>query len=129
MSGQRVQEGQRTGYAGRYLDRRSARITDIGEAREARKSPTRPRNFAHPRRSQHAPKRTNLPYPVRVRNTAETWAGLVKGMREATGMSGNELARRLQVDRATIWRWESGRQKPDNPNIVKGLRRDLRTRP
>ncbi|HET8682053.1 MAG TPA: helix-turn-helix transcriptional regulator [Micromonosporaceae bacterium] len=46
------------------------------------------------------------------------WAELVKAMRSATGMSGAELARRLEVDRATIWRWEAGRQRPENSDLV-----------
>jgi len=33
-------------------------------------------------------------------------------------MSQSELARRLDTDRTTIWRWEHGRQRPDDPDIV-----------
>ena len=33
-------------------------------------------------------------------------------------MSGAELARRLQVDRATIWRWETGKQKPEGIEVI-----------
>jgi transcriptional regulator with XRE-family HTH domain len=57
-----------------------------------------------------------------MRNTPSgTWATLVKRMRAATGMTGADLARRLDVDRATIWRWEAGRQKPESADIVKAF--------
>jgi transcriptional regulator with XRE-family HTH domain len=57
-----------------------------------------------------------------MRNTPSgTWATLVKRMRDATGMTGADLARRLDVDRATIWRWEAGRQKPENADLVKAF--------
>lgn len=57
-----------------------------------------------------------------MRNTEiGTWATLVKRVREAAGMSGAELARRLDVDRATIWRWEVGRQKPESPDLIKAF--------
>lgn len=57
-----------------------------------------------------------------MRNTeGGTWATLVKRMRAATGMTGAELARRLDVDRATIWRWEAGRQKPESANLIKAF--------
>jgi len=59
-------------------------------------------------------------YGLRMRNTeGGTWATLVKKMRAATGMAGAELARRLDVDRATIWRWEAGRQKPESADLIK----------
>jgi transcriptional regulator with XRE-family HTH domain len=57
-----------------------------------------------------------------MRNAAGgTWATLVKRMRATTGMTGAELARRLDVDRATIWRWEAGRQKPESANLIKAF--------
>ncbi len=63
-----------------------------------------------------------MTYRLRMRNTeGGTWATLVKRMRAATGMTGAELARRLEVDRATIWRWEAGRQKPESPDLVKAF--------
>jgi transcriptional regulator with XRE-family HTH domain len=58
----------------------------------------------------------NTDPPVR-----RTWATLVKQMREATGMSGAELGRRLKVDRATVWRWEAGRQRPENLDLVQAF--------
>lgn len=63
-----------------------------------------------------------MSYGLRMRNAESgTWATLVKRMRAATGMSGAELARRLDVDRATIWRWEAGRQKPESPDLIKAF--------
>lgn len=63
-----------------------------------------------------------LAYGLRMRNTeGGTWATLVKRMRAATGMTGAELARRLDVDRATIWRWEAGRQKPESAELIKAF--------
>lgn len=63
-----------------------------------------------------------ITYGLRVRNNGHpergAWATLVRGARAATGMSGNELSRRLKVNRATIWRWESGIQRPDSPELV-----------
>jgi len=61
-------------------------------------------------------------YRLRMRNAGGgTWATLVKRMRAATNMTGAELARRLDVDRATIWRWEAGRQKPESPDLIKAF--------
>lgn len=63
-----------------------------------------------------------MSYGLRMRNTeGGTWATLVKRMRQATGMTGAELARRLDVDRATIWRWEAGRQKPESADLIKSF--------
>lgn len=47
----------------------------------------------------------------------QTWAAYIKAIREATGLSRAEMARRLDVDPSTIWRWETGRQKPESPDI------------
>ena len=63
-----------------------------------------------------------MSYGLRMRNTDDgSWATLVKRMRSATGMSGAELARRLEIDRATVWRWEAGRQKPESPDLIKAF--------
>jgi len=98
---QRTKPGQRKGYAGRRLDAR--------DRAGAGPQPSRPGAVA-----------TGRPYGVRVRNMGVgDWATLVKKMRDATKMTGAELSRRLNVDRATIWRWESGRQRPEDPNKVK----------
>jgi transcriptional regulator with XRE-family HTH domain len=63
---------------------------------------------------------------VRVRNTpAENrgaWAAFAKAARESArdgrGISQSELARQLKVDRVTVWRWEAGQQRPEDPEIV-----------
>ncbi len=36
-------------------------------------------------------------------------------------MTGAELSRRLNVDRATIWRWEAGKQSPENADLIKAF--------
>jgi transcriptional regulator with XRE-family HTH domain len=57
-----------------------------------------------------------------MRNTSGsvrgTWATLVTAAREAVGMTKVELGRRLDVDRATIMRWEAGSSRPDNAVVV-----------
>jgi transcriptional regulator with XRE-family HTH domain len=57
---------------------------------------------------------------LRVRNEPDRrqiWATYIRTVREATGMGRPELARRLGVDPATVWRWEQGKQKPEQPDI------------
>ncbi|HTF11564.1 MAG TPA: helix-turn-helix domain-containing protein [Asanoa sp.] len=44
--------------------------------------------------------------------------------RERTGLNQSELARRLETDRTTVWRWENGRQKPEDPEIVVAFARE-----
>jgi transcriptional regulator with XRE-family HTH domain len=68
-----------------------------------------------------------VPYGVRVRNTANRggWGGYVKAAREAALLSQSELARRLRTDRTTVWRWEAGRQTPENAGIVADVAREL----
>ncbi|MGW9196100.1 helix-turn-helix domain-containing protein [Micromonospora chersina] len=61
-----------------------------------------------------------------MRNTStndphETWANYVRALREATGLSRPQLAKRLVVDPATVWRWETGKQKPDGPAVPEAL--------
>src|SRR5688572_20611332 len=82
----------------------------------------RPRAGAGPQPASPSIAPLPLAYGLRMRNTPSgTWATLVKRMRDATGMTGADLARRLDVDRATIWRWEAGRQKPENADLVKAF--------
>lgn len=63
-----------------------------------------------------------LLYGVRVRNTSDanrgTWATFAKAARTGARMTQSELARRLNVERTTIWRWETGKQKPENADVV-----------
>lgn len=61
-------------------------------------------------------------YRVQVRNPApsgrDSWATYVKSARERVGMTKTELARRLRVDRATVARWESGANRPEDADLV-----------
>lgn len=61
-----------------------------------------------------------------MRNTSElraVWAEYVRRLRDATGISRPELARRLSVDPATVWRWETQKQKPESPDIPQAIAR------
>ncbi len=55
-----------------------------------------------------------------MRNTTDpqrqTWAQFAKAARGRISQS--ELARQLKVDRATIYRWETGQQRPENADTV-----------
>lgn len=61
-----------------------------------------------------------MPYGVRMRNTAGpergAWATYAKAARGL--MSQSELARRLGVDRVTVYRWETSKQRPESADIV-----------
>lgn len=67
----------------------------------------------------------SLPYGVHMRNTSGqqrgTWATYAKAAREGALFSKAELSRRLQVDRGTIHRWESGATRPENPEVVQAF--------
>lgn len=69
------------------------------------------------------------PYPVRVRNTSDenrgTWATFAKAARTGARMSQSELARQLGVERTTVWRWETGKQKPESADMVAAFARIL----
>jgi transcriptional regulator with XRE-family HTH domain len=57
-----------------------------------------------------------------VRNTPEsargTWATYAAKARTDARMSQSDLARRLRIDRVTVWRWENRGQRPEDPAIV-----------
>ncbi len=61
-------------------------------------------------------------YRVHVGNTPTpergNWATYVTATREHIGMSKAELARRLEVDRGTVIRWESGKSRPEDAEVV-----------
>ena len=99
---------------------RVLKLTDTGYV--SRRRPVRFRKGAGPQPASPSISPLPLIYRLRMRNAGSgTWATLVKQMRAATGMTGAELARRLDVDRATIWRWEAGRQKPESPDLIKAF--------
>lgn len=51
----------------------------------------------------------------------DSWATYVSALRQATGISRAEMARRLGVDPTTVWRWETGRQKPESPAVPQAM--------
>ncbi len=61
-------------------------------------------------------------YGVHMRNTPGlgrgTWAAYVLTARERAGLTKSELARRIQKDRATVGRWEDGKNRPDDADLV-----------
>lgn len=61
-------------------------------------------------------------YLVQMRDAADrdrgTWATYVGTAREAAFLSKAELARRLNVDRGTVHRWEAGQTRPENAAVV-----------
>lgn len=63
-----------------------------------------------------------VPYGVHMRNTSgpgrDTWATYVQAAREHAGLNKTELARRIGKDRATIGRWEDGKNRPEDANLV-----------
>ena len=100
---------------GRFTRGYAARRSALRDRKQASPQPSRPA-------TTHAP---NL-YPLRMRNTSELraiWAEYVRRLRDATGISRPELARRLSVDPATVWRWETEKQKPESPDIPQAIAR------
>lgn len=59
---------------------------------------------------------------MHVRNTSGgergSWATLVTRVREATGLTKTEMARRIGVDRGTVHRWEMGQNRPEDADTV-----------
>lgn len=53
-----------------------------------------------------------------LNSARDTWAAYVKSAREAAGLSQTELARRMGINRNTIGRWESGKFRPENADLV-----------
>jgi transcriptional regulator with XRE-family HTH domain len=66
-----------------------------------------------------------MPYVVHVRNTPAdqrgAWATFAKAARTGARISQSELARRLGVDRTTIFRWESGRARPESAEMIRAF--------
>lgn len=46
------------------------------------------------------------------------WAGYVKVAREHARLSRSGLADKIGVSYATVWRWETGKQSPENAAVV-----------
>lgn len=63
-----------------------------------------------------------MPYGVHMRNTSGpgrgTWATYVQAAREHARLTKTELARRIGKDRATIGRWEDGKNRPEDADLV-----------
>lgn len=66
---------------------------------------------------------------MRVRNTDPAprgeWGNYVRAARERRGVSQAAFARLLGVDRATVYRWESKQQRPENVEIVVAVAQHL----
>lgn len=81
----------------------------------------RTRNNVAPWPSRPAVMPNLVVYGVRMRNTRtprQAWAEYSAAARQAAKLSASELARRLGIDRVTVWRWENGKQKPENSEVV-----------
>lgn len=80
------------------------------------------RNTEGPQPSRPAVTPRTPLYSVRVRNTDPAprgeWGTYVRTARERRGLGQAALARLLGVDRATIYRWESKQQRPENVETV-----------
>lgn len=46
------------------------------------------------------------------------WASYVQAAREQAGLSRSELAKKIGTAYATVWRWETDRQRPERAEIV-----------
>lgn len=64
------------------------------------------------------PQRVIYRVGVPASSRRDTWATYVQAARERVGMTKTELARRLGVDRATIARWETGANRPEDADMV-----------
>lgn len=68
-------------------------------------------------------------YGVHMRNTPGprrgTWAAYILTARERAGLTKSELARRIQKDRATVGRWEDGKNRPEDANLVARVAQEL----
>lgn len=93
----------------------------------ARRAALRVRKAVSPQPPRPATTPLPVAYLLRVRTTATTqeqrdvWAAFVRQLRKATGVSRAEMARRLDVDPTTVWRWETGKQKPESAEICEAI--------
>ncbi|MFY1669532.1 helix-turn-helix domain-containing protein [Plantactinospora sp. WMMB334] len=51
----------------------------------------------------------------------QVWAAYIRGLMRASGLRGPALAQRLGVDPSTVWRWETGKQKPESPVMPEAI--------
>lgn len=67
-------------------------------------------------------RRPVAPYGVHMRSTPsprrDTWAAFIKVARERAGVNKTELGRRIGRDRNTVQRWEDGKHRPDDADLV-----------
>lgn len=58
-----------------------------------------------------------------MRNELITWDVYVSRIRAATGLSRPKFAAKIGVDSTTLWRWETGRQKPESKEAPEAIAR------
>ncbi|MFI6332951.1 helix-turn-helix domain-containing protein [Micromonospora chersina] len=60
---------------------------------------------------------------MRITEGAErgSWATYSRLAREGAGLGKSELARRLGMDRGTVHRWEIGKTRPEDPQVVQAF--------
>lgn len=56
-------------------------------------------------------------YIVRMRNS-DTWSAYVKTLRERAGLSQAALGEAIGLNRSTVWRWETGKSRPDDIDVI-----------
>jgi transcriptional regulator with XRE-family HTH domain len=90
----------------------------------------RERHMALPSHIHPAQDASRVVYVVAMRHTkGDDFATLVRTGRLASGLSQLALAKAVRVSRETVSRWEFGRQKPENAEVVarvaEALKEDL----
>lgn len=79
--------------------------------------------MARPQPARPAVTPPRIAYALRVRNAdpRQVWATYLKRLLAAAGIKGPDLAQRLGVDPSTVWRWTTGRQKPESPEAPEAI--------
>jgi transcriptional regulator with XRE-family HTH domain len=54
---------------------------------------------------------------VKARQLARSGTGRM--LRQAAGLNGHELARAIDVDPSTLWRWEAGERRPHGDGALR----------
>src|SRR5690554_4221365 len=70
--------------------------------------------YVERRRLRHTRRPPNRGTLLRMRN----WASYVTAAREHAGLTRSELGKRIGIAYATVWRWETGKQKPERADVV-----------